>query len=77
MKKSDIAMIILIASFSIMMAFLIANQLPFLKPPEKGQKVKTTEAITATVEKPDAKIFNANAINPTVQTVIGGASSGN
>lgn len=77
MKKSDIAMIILIASFSIMLAFIIANQLPFLKPPDKGQKVKTTEEISVTVEKPDPKVFNASAINPTVQTVIGGTSSGN
>lgn len=77
MKKSDIAMIILIASLSVMVAFLVANQLTFLKPPEKGQKVPTTSKISSTVDEPDPKVFNSDAINPTVQTVIGGSSSGN
>jgi hypothetical protein len=77
MKKSDIAMIVLIASFSVVIAFVVANQLPFLKPPAKGESVKTTEKISAEVGKPDTKVFNGNAINPTVQTVIGGTSSGN
>lgn len=70
-------MIVLIASVSVMIAFLVANQLPFLKLPEDGQKVKTTEVISETVDDPDTKVFNSNAINPTVQTVIGGSSSGN
>lgn len=70
-------MIILIASLSVMLAFLVANQLTFLKPPEKGQKVPTAEKISSSVEEPDPKVFNSDAINPTVQTVIGGSSSGN
>ena len=69
-------MIILIASLSVMVSFMIANQLTFLKPPEKGQKVPTIEKIKSTVEDPDATVFNRDAINPTVQTVIGGSSSG-
>ena len=70
-------MIILIASFSVMISFMIANQLTFLKPPEKGQKVPTIEKIEATVKDPDTTVFSRDAINPTVQTVIGGPSSGN
>ena len=72
MKKSDIAMIVLIASVTVIISFVIANQIPFLKPPEKGQKVKTIEKIDAKVDAPDEKVFRADAINPTVQTVIGG-----
>lgn len=72
MKKSDIAMIVLIASVTVIISFVIANQIPFLKPPEKGQKVKTIEKIDSEVTPPDAKVFRADAINPTIQTVIGG-----
>lgn len=70
MKKSDIAMIVLIASLSVMTAFFIANSLPFLKVSDKGETVKTTDGITDTVAAPDKKIFNSNNINPTVETVI-------
>lgn len=72
MKKSDIAMIILIASVSVMISFVIANQISFLKPPEKGVQIKTAEKITSTVDEPDTKIFRSDAINPTIQTIIGG-----
>ena len=71
MKKSDIAMIILIASVSAMMAFGIANAIPMLKPPTNGEKVKTITEYRADVKTPDPKVFNSEAINPTVKTVIG------
>jgi hypothetical protein len=75
MKKSDIAMVVLIASVSVMISFVIANQISFLKPPQKGEDVKTIEKINPDVTAPDAKVFRADAINPTVQTVIGGGQS--
>lgn len=75
MKKSDIAMIILIASVSVIVAFFVANQITFLKVPEEGQKVKVAERIEPTVKAPDAKVFNGQAINPTIQTVIGGGQA--
>jgi hypothetical protein len=75
MKKSDIAMIILIASISVIVAFMVGNQLSFLKPPEKGQKVKVAEKIEATVDEPSQQVFKADAINPTIQTVIGGGQA--
>lgn len=72
MKKSDIAMIVLIAGVSMLVAYAVANQIPFLKPPEKGETVKTTEKITANLDTTNLDaIFNENAINPSVQTVIG------
>lgn len=74
MKKSDIAMIILIASICAFIAFIVAGQLPFLKPDSKGVKVPTTEVITDKITPPDPTVFNQDAINPTVQTVIGGGS---
>jgi hypothetical protein len=76
MKKSDIAMIILIASMTAIIAFAIGNSIPALKPDSKGVKVPTAEKIDSTVTAPDPTVFNKDAINPTVQTVIGGSQSG-
>lgn len=75
MKKSDIAMIILIAGVCALIAFLVANQIPQLKVDTKGSTVKTTEAIDPVVTEPSTEVFNGESINPTVQTVIGGGST--
>lgn len=75
MKKSDIAMIVLIASLSVTMAFLVANSLPFFKPNTEDLTVPTIEVIPAggisEEIQPDPKVFNEKAINPTVKTIIG------
>ena len=68
-------MIVLIASVSVLVSLAIANNLAFLKPPEKGQKVKVAEKIEATVDEPSQQVFKADAINPTIQTVIGGGQA--
>lgn len=75
MKKSDIAMIILIASASVMISFFIVNSLPFFQVQDSGVEVPTIEAISEEVAEPDIDVFNSQAINPTVPTVIGGGSS--
>ncbi len=72
MKKSDIAMLILIASTSVMVAIFVANSIPFLKLSGDGEKVKVAEPIKDDKPKPDVKIFRSDAINPTVETIIGG-----
>lgn len=72
MKKSDIAMIVLIAGVSVIISFLIVGQLSFLKIQDKETKVRTVESISTSVTDPDTAVFNANSINPTVKTVIGG-----
>ena len=68
-------MIVFIASVSVMISFVIANQISFLKPPQKGQDVKTIDRINPKVTPPDTNFFRADAINPTVQTVIGGGQA--
>ena len=70
MKKSDIAMIILIASISMLVAYFVANGV-LGDTQSQSVKVKTAEPITATVEDPDPTVFNPNAINPTVEVIIG------
>lgn len=69
MKRSDIAMIILIASVSAVVAYFIAQAI-FGNFQEQGVKVQTVDAINATIEEPDPLIFNSNAINPTVEVQI-------
>lgn len=70
MKKGDIATIILIASVSVIIAYFAASAL-IGKPTGQAAKVRTTEPISAEVDEVSSKIFNKDAINPTVEVVIG------
>ncbi len=70
MKKSDIAMIVLIASISVMVAYFVAKAV-IGDVQDQSVKVKTTEKISTEVVEPDPAIFNSNAINPTVEVIIG------
>jgi ABC-type maltose transport system permease subunit len=72
MKKTDIAMIALIAVASVMIAFFVTRSILGDQSTETV-KVKTMTKIQATVEKPDPNIFNADAINPAVEVEINGA----
>ena len=69
MKKTDIAMIILIASISVFAAFFITKSI-LGDPGEQKKTVKTIEAVESTIVSPDAAIFNGGAINPTVEVQI-------
>lgn len=71
MKKTDIAMIILIASVSMLAAYGALAAIPALKPSTDATKVKTIEKYTDQVTEPDTAVFNKNAINPTVDVTIG------
>lgn len=75
MKKSDIAMIILIASVSILVSFFVAKS--FFGDVYSGSaKVKTIDKVDSSIEEPSPYIFNKNAINPAVQVQINGTGSG-
>jgi hypothetical protein len=75
MKKADIAMIILIASVSVGVAFGVVSAIPGLKQPDEAVEVDTIEKYTADIQEPDSDVFNQAAINPTVDITIGGNSS--
>lgn len=76
MKKTDIAMIVLIASMSVLVAYFVAGALPMFKSNQEPVKVKTVDAISPIVDdQPDPSIFNKDAINPTVEVLIGGSAS--
>ena len=71
MKKTDIAMIILIASLSVIAAYSIVSIIPGLSPSQESVRVKTIDEYTAKVSQPDPTIFNSDAINPTVNVTVG------
>lgn len=71
MKKTDLAMIILIAGVSVLITYLIANSFPMLKDVNKPVPVKVAEKISPDFEEIDTTIFNKEAINPTVEVIIG------
>ena len=71
MKKTDIAMIVLIAGFSVLISYLVIYSLAQGGFSEQTYEVKTTEPISNEYVKPSSEIFNKDAINPTVQVNIG------
>ncbi len=71
MKKTDIAMIILIASVSILIAYFVANSLPIFNAAQKPVTVQVATPITSDIDKVDSSVFNSDAINPTVEVIIG------
>lgn len=72
MKKSDIAMIILIASISMVVAYFVVKAIPVFQGTNEPKQVSTFEQISSDVAEPDPDVFNDAAINPTVEVFIGG-----
>ncbi len=71
MKRTDIAMILFIASISVLGSYFIAKTV-IGDTQNEAVTVKTAEAISDEVNAPDERIFNENAVNPTVEVYIGG-----
>ncbi len=70
MKRNDIAIIVLIASVSVVLAYFLANAL-IGNPSSQSVKVKTAKPISTDITEPSSAIFNKDAINPTVEVEIG------
>lgn len=70
MKKSEIAMIVLVAGISVIIAYFAAGAL-IGSPSKEDARVRTATEITDEIKQPDPKIFNSEAINPTVEVNIG------
>lgn len=71
MKRTDVAMIIFIASISVLLSYFVAKTL-IGDVQNEAVTVKTVDAISETVAEPDTRIFNKSAVNPTVEVYIGG-----
>ena len=67
-------MIILIIAVSAGIPYFVASSL-FGGKTESGVTVKTIDPITSVIQPPDSKIFNKDAINPSVEVNVNGTDS--
>lgn len=74
MKKTDIAMIVLIAGVSAALAYVVANSF-FGGLTQEGARVKTVDAINSTIQQPSVEVFNEDAINPAVKVNVNGSTT--
>ena len=70
MKKSDIAVLALIVSLTLVISFLLVKAI-FGEAQNGTTAVEKVEPISSTLVPPSATIFNRDAINPTVVIQIG------
>lgn len=72
MKRSDVAMIVLVAAISVGVAFLVVGSIPGLSlASDASEKVKTIDRYEAEISEPNPDVFNGSAVNPTVDITIG------
>ncbi len=70
MKQSDVALLIIIVFFSVLVTSLVGNKV--LQPPkDRKAKVEVVEKISADFPQPDPTVFNDQALNPTREITIG------
>jgi len=74
MKKNDIAILVLIASITLVISYLLVKAI-FGSPQDQTTTVETVEPISASLVEPSPLIFNKDAINPTVVIQIGNPSN--
>jgi hypothetical protein len=70
MKKTDIAMLVLIAGVGILIAFFATKAL-LGDPSDDKITIYVTTAVDSSIIDPDPDIFHDKAINPTVEVIIG------
>ena len=70
MKNTDIAMIILVASISVVVSYFLGNAI-LGDPNERVETVNYMNKIDSGIEEPDVETFNAYALNPTVEVYVG------
>lgn len=69
MKQEDIATLIIVVFVAGVASFLISSK--FITPSSEKLEAETVAPITADFQLPDKKVFNDQAINPTVKIEIG------
>jgi hypothetical protein len=74
MKRTDIALIILIVSVSAVIAYFAGKAL-IGEPKVSATQVESVELIKPGIQAPSKNIFNSQAINPTVPIQIGNPSN--
>jgi hypothetical protein len=74
MKKNDIALIVLIVSVSLVISYFLAKAI-LGEPQNQTATAEVVEPISAELTPPQAKTFNNDAINPTVDIEIGNSAN--
>ncbi len=74
MKQKDLALVAIVAVFSIVVATLASNVL-IGHGGGKQQKAETVDAISATFEQPSKDYFNSQSVDPTQIIRIGDNSN--
>jgi hypothetical protein len=74
MKKNDIALIVLIVSISLVVSYFIVKAI-IGNPKGQQATAEVVQPITPDLVQPSSKIFNRDAINPTVVIQIGNPSN--
>ena len=74
MKQKDIAIIIAVAGFSTVVAFVLANMV-LASPKNRQAEVKVLDSISSSFPPADTKYYNASSINPTQTVQIGDTSN--
>ena len=70
MKQSDIITVILITMIGTIAAGFVTNAI-LGNPDDASEKWKTIETVSSDLSTPDSEVFNADAINPTVEVYVG------
>lgn len=74
MKKNDIAAIVLIVAIAGVVSYFIANAVVG-KPSNDPVQVEQVTSIGPTFPAPDSRVFNSNAVDPTVEIEGDGQST--
>lgn len=74
MKRNDIALIVLIVSISLVVSYFVAKAV-LGDPKNKTVTAEVVDPISPNLVTPSNKIFNRDAINPTVVIQIGNPSN--
>ena len=74
MKQKDIAMVIIVAAISVVVATVVSNAI-FASSGGKNQQAETIDAISWEFVPADAKYFNKDSINPTEIIRIGDSTN--
>lgn len=74
MKKTDIALLILVIAVSGLITYFVANSL-LASPKKQSTRVEVVEAISSDITEPDKTIFYKGAINPAVPIQVGNSAN--
>ena len=70
MKNTEVAMIILVASISVVVSYFLGNVI-LGDPSERVETLSYMNMIDEGIQEPDIETFNPYALNPTVEVYVG------